>query len=185
MDNNIIVSRMNGYLHKSLEIMVDWLGELLPKTSEDWWEKCVMEKLSTNQAEMAREKGYTELRQLDLAALLRIAHKSWYEMRSVAYLPAEERNCIYDMMRVRNNWAHVTAELPGKDTILTDLDTLHLFFRQRGCDENILSEVERLIEEVKTSSTFDITSLTQREEPPAGNEQETAADEHITEKSMV
>lgn len=185
MDNNLIVSRMNGYLHKSLEIMVEWLGELLPKTSEDWWEECVLEKLSTNQAEMAREKGYTELRQLDLAALLRIAYKSWYEMRAVAYLPSDERDCIRDMMRVRNNWAHVTAELPGKDTILTDLDTLHLFFRQRGCDENLLSEVEKLIEEVKTSSTVDITSLTQREEPHAGNEQEAAADENITEKSMV
>lgn len=42
-------------------------------------------------------------------------------MREVAYLPTKERECIRDMMRVRNNWAHCSAVLPGKDTIIADL----------------------------------------------------------------
>ena len=35
-----------------------------------------------------------------------------------------ERECIRDMMRVRNNWAHVSAMLPGKDD---DKDPLYVW----------------------------------------------------------
>ena len=54
MDNDQIVSRMNTYLHTSANVLAEWLGKLLPITSEDWWEDCVIAKLSYNQAEMAR-----------------------------------------------------------------------------------------------------------------------------------
>ena len=43
-------------------------------------------------------------------------------MRGYAYLPTSERECIRDMIGVRNNWAHVSAELPGKDTIVSDIE---------------------------------------------------------------
>jgi hypothetical protein len=87
MDNDQIVSRMNLYLHTSANVLADWLGSLLPRASDDWWEECVLDKLSYNQREMAIERGFTELGQFDLAALLRIADKSWYAMRNVAFLP--------------------------------------------------------------------------------------------------
>ena len=87
MDNDQIVSRMNSYLHTSANVLADWLGSLLPRASDDWWEECVLDKLSYNQREMAIERGFTELGQFDLAALLRIADKSWYAMRNVAFLP--------------------------------------------------------------------------------------------------
>ena len=87
MDNDQIVSRMNTYLHTSANVLAEWLGKLLPRASDDWWEECVLDKLSYNQREMAIERGFTELGQFDLAALLRIADKSWYAMRNVAFLP--------------------------------------------------------------------------------------------------
>jgi hypothetical protein len=87
MDNDQIVSRMNSYLHTSANVLAEWLGSLLPRASDDWWEECVLDKLSYNQREMAIERGFTELGQFDLAALLRIADKSWYAMRNVAFLP--------------------------------------------------------------------------------------------------
>ena len=87
MDNDQIVSRMNSYLHTSANVLADWLGSLLPRASDDWWEECVLDKLSYNQREMAIERGFTELGQFDLAALLRIADKSWYAMRNVTFLP--------------------------------------------------------------------------------------------------
>ena len=87
MDNDQIVSRMNSYLHTSANVLAEWLGSLLPRASDDWWEECVLDKLSYNQREMAIERGFTELGQFDLAALLRIADKSWYAMRNVTFLP--------------------------------------------------------------------------------------------------
>ena len=98
MDNDQIVSRMNSYLHTSANVLAEWLGSLLPRASDDWWEECVLDKLSYNQREMAIERGFTELGQFDLAALLRIADKSWYAMRNVAFLPTRERECVRDMM---------------------------------------------------------------------------------------
>ena len=187
MDNDQIVSRMNTYLHTSSNVLAEWLGKLLPRTSDDWWEDCVMAKLSYNQAEMARERGFTELGQFDLAALLRIADKSWYEMRNVAFLPTRERECIRDMMRVRNNWAHVSAMLPGKDAILADLATLHDFFEQRECEDSLVNEVDQMIEEVKTPSTVDFSVFAQeeQEQPLDSGEPEVVDENEITEKSLV
>ena len=187
MDNDQIVSRMNTYLHTSANVLAEWLGKLLPRTSEDWWEDCVIAKLSYNQAEMARERGFTELGQFDLAALLRIADKSWYEMRNVAFLPTRERECIRDMMRVRNNWAHVGAMLPGKDAILADLDTFHQFFEQRECDDSLINEVDRMIEEVKSPSTVDFESFSQESQPEAAETvmPDVGDEEEIREKSLV
>lgn len=72
---------------------------------------------------MRKVKKYTNIQRKRgdvLASLLRIADKSWYTMWEIANLPSREREGIRDMMRVRNNWAHCSAVLPGKDTIIKD-----------------------------------------------------------------
>lgn len=187
MDNNQIVSKMNTYLHTSANVLAEWLRSILPKVSDDWWEYCVLDKLSYNQRETVRERGFTALGQFNLAALLRIADKSWYAMRNVAFLPTRERECVRDMMRVRNNWAHVSAMLPGKDAILADLATLHDFFEQRGCEDSLLNEIDRMIEEVKFPSTVDFASFSQKVEieQTAEEEREIVDENEITEKSLV
>lgn len=186
MDNDQIVSKMNTYLHTSSNVLAEWLNKLLPKTSADWWEECVIGKLNYHQRENAAQHGFTKLEEFDLAVLLRIADKSWYAMKNVAYLPIRERECIRDMMRVRNNWAHVSAMLPGKDAILADLATLHDFFIQRGCDDSLINDVDRMIDEVKSPSTVDFSTLTQEQEEPAlSTDASETSDDEITEKSLV
>ena len=128
-DENIIF-RMNDYLHKAAQALASWLSVMLPKSGEDWWAECVLSNLSYPQRELIEKKGLSKLEELDLAALLRVANKSWYTMRGYAYLPTSERECIRDMIGVRNNWAHVSAELPGKDTIVSDIECLIQFFTQ-------------------------------------------------------
>ena len=185
MENDQIVSRMNTYLHTSAKLLEEWLGKLLPKTSDSWWEECVMEKLSYNQRETAMSRGFTRLGDFDLAALLRIADKSWYAMRNVAYLPTRERECIRDMMRVRNNWAHCSAVLPGKDIIIADLTTLHQFFEQMECDDKLISEVDIMIEEVKSPSTIDFSTISNTEEVASVEQEEVVDENDIAEKSLV
>lgn len=184
MDNNQIISSMNTYLHISESLLAEWLGKLLPRTTPDWWEDCVMEKLSYNQRETAKNRCFTSLKDFDLASLLRIADKSWYTMREIAYLPTQERECIRDMMRVRNNWAHCSAVLPGKDTIIEDLNTLHQFFGQMECDDKLVNEVDQMIEAVKSPSTVDFDALSKgqtEEEIP----DESGDENEIAKKSMV
>lgn len=175
---------MNAYLHISANLLAEWLGKLLLRTTPDWWEECVMEKLSYNQRETVKSKCFTNLEDFDLASLLRIADRSWYTMREAAYLPARVRECIRDMMRVRNNWAHCSAMLPGKDTILEDLNTLHQFFEQMKCDDHLIDEVDQMIEAVKQPSTIDFDALSK-----SGSEESTSDEpddeNEITEKSLV
>lgn len=185
MKKDIIVSRMNTYLHTATVVMADWLGKLLPKVTDDWWEECVLDKLSSNQREMVKRMGFTELSDFDLAALLRVADKSWYAMRGVAYLPTRERECIQDMMVVRNNWAHLSASLPGKDIILNDLTTIHSFFEQRGCGQNLLEEVIAMIEEVKAPATIDFEELKTEGNILTGTFSRVENENEITEKSLV
>ena len=190
MNSDQIVSKMNGYLHTASNVMVDWLNNLLTQVSDNWWDECVMYKLSFNQQDIAREKGYTQLKDFDLAALLRIADRSWYELRNVTYLPTSERTCIKDMMRVRNNWAHISANLPGKDAILADLCTLKDFFTQRKCDDSILNDIDRTIEEIKSSAVTLLSNIVEEnnlnsEFSKIAEEAIEKTEDQITEKSLV
>ena len=101
--------------------------------------------LSYSQRDIAQKRNFSRLSDFDLAALLRIANKSWYDMRTVAYLPNSERECIREMMGVRNNWAHCSTELPGKDTILHDLKILLQFAQQVNCSKEVCSKIDSLI----------------------------------------
>ncbi|MCM1214750.1 MAG: SNF2-related protein [Lachnospiraceae bacterium] len=175
---------MKTYLHISANLLTEWLCKFLPKATPDWWEDCVMDKLTYTQRETAKRKGFTNLKEFDLASLLRIADKSWYAMREIVYLSTQERECIRNMMRVRNNWAHCSTVLPGKDAIIEDLDTLHRFFEQMGCDGGLVNEVEQMAEAVKSSSMVDFDVLLKEgsgEEVLYG----TDAENEIAEKSLV
>lgn len=186
MDNVYIITKMQGYIHRAAQELSAWLSDLLPKTSDDWWNECVLDKLSYAQREIAREKGFSGLTAFDLAALLRIADKSWYEMRNVAYLPTRERECIRDMMRVRNNWAHLSASIPGKDMIIDDLKTLYQFFEQMYCDNSFLCEIESFTKAVeKPDSIIFEREPAQQEAPSQPIKHLAPIANEIKEKSLV
>ena len=101
MNEQAIVSKMHEYLHTATKELCAWLAKMLPRVGEEWWQVCVMDNLSFAQKQYATESGYSKLEDLDLAAMLRVADKSWYDMRSFAYLPTRDRQCVRDMMKVR------------------------------------------------------------------------------------
>ena len=191
-DENII-SRMNDYLHKAAQALASWLSVMLPKSGEDWWAECVLSNLSYPQRELIEKKGLSKLEELDLAALLRVANKSWYTMRGYAYLPTSERECIRDMIGVRNNWAHVSAELPGKDTIVSDIECLIQFFAQMSQSE-LIPDLEQLKARVERPEAFkDETppqpvfrpTVTAPKQADVIVEPEVVQEDDITERSLV
>lgn len=48
------------------------------------------------------------------------------------------------MIAVRNNWIHLSTELPGKNIILTDLHTISSFFHQFLNEDSITNEIRNL-----------------------------------------
>lgn len=143
MNSQYIISKMSGYLNESAVALSSWLNGILPRVAEKWWSDCVMSSLSYTQREIAIEKGYNKLSDFDLAALLRIANKSWYDMRTVVYLPTSEREIIRNMIGVRNNWAHCSADLPGKDTVLNDLNIIAILLTQISGNKEVCDEIEK------------------------------------------
>lgn len=171
MNEAQIVSLANDYLHKAAKALADWLNDMLPRSGEDWWEECVLSNLSYNQREQVKTQSIQKLEDFDLAALLRIADKSWFVMRNYAYLPTSERETIRDMVMVRNDWAHISAALPGKDTIINDILIMARFFKQMNLDELIpgleefRDQVERpdLYVSEESASTSDAEQLSEDE----------------------
>ncbi len=149
MDSQMIISKLNAFLHEAAQSLVDWLQDILPRVSDTWWQDCVIASLTYSQREIAINRGFSALSDFDLAALLRIANKSWYDMRTVAYLPTSEREVVREMMTVRNNWAHCSATLPGKDAIIHDLNTISVFIDQLGGSQSVLSDIDHIISAIE------------------------------------
>jgi len=59
-----------------------YLFQVLPEIDKDWWTKLVTPSLSFQQQRMVEEKKVDSLTGLDLAALLRVLDKNWYEVSS-------------------------------------------------------------------------------------------------------
>lgn len=164
MDDQYIVSKINEYLHQATGLLVAWLDGKLRRVSDDWWNECVLDRLSYRQREIAIEKGFKELSDFDLTAVLRIAGKNWYDMRSFAYLPTSERECIRDMQSVRNNWVHCAGTLPGKDAIIHDIEVLIKFFEQMEAPQTDINQLEELKKNVQNENIAAMTPVEEIEE---------------------
>lgn len=164
MDEQYIISKINEYLHQATVLLVSWLDGKLRVVCDDWWNECVLDRLSCHQRKIAIEKGYKELSNFDLAALLRVADKNWYDIKSFAYLPTSERDCIKDMQSVRNNWAHCAGTLPGKDAIIHDIEVMIKFFRQMESKPEDISHLEELKKNVQNENISAISSSEETED---------------------
>lgn len=151
MNSNEILGQITQLLHEATEVLATWLKRRLHKITDNWWEDCVLSSLATGQYLIVQTKNITRLEQFDLAALLRITYKNWYAMCNNEYLTSAERDCIRNMQAVRNNWAHCSGILPGKDTIINDLNTIKLFFEQHGCGYEKTRAIDTIIYEVQKS----------------------------------
>ena len=178
MNEQAIVSKMHEYLHIAAKELCAWLGEMLPRVGDDWWQVCVIDNLSFTQKKFALEKGYSNIEDLDLAALLRVADKSWYDMRSFAYLPTRDRQCVRDMVKVRNNWAHVSGSIADKDIVLRDLDTILAFFENVMVTNKYtqgINDFKSAVENTDFSAVFEEEPVTVKQPEPvaaAGDIQE-------------
>lgn len=156
MDTQLIINSMNAFLHEASKTMLNWLNKLLPMVTDNWWDECVKPSLTFTQHEIAIEKGYSKLSDFDLAALLRIANKSWYNLQTVMFLPSHERETVRKMISVRNNWAHCITELPGKDVILQDLNTLLAFTEQFDGGKDTCDKINRFIDFIEQPDSLNL-----------------------------
>ena len=104
--------------------LAGFLQRELPELSDDWWEKNVVERLSFQQQRIIEEKRLSSLRELDLAALLRVLDQNWFELSYKLRFPREGRNWVKELQTVRNKWAHAPADDAPPSEVYRDADTL-------------------------------------------------------------
>lgn len=158
MNNEYVISKINSALHQTTVLITMWLNKMLRQVSKDWWQECVLDKLSYNQRMFAIERNISKLEEFDLAALLRIADRNWYAMRDLAYLPTVERECLRNMMSVRNNWAHCSGILPDNELIKKDILTIIEFLEQRNGPNKTIDDLQALLTHIDELENLQDTS---------------------------
>lgn len=163
MNCQIIIKKMNSLLFQATTCLASWLSEQFSSFSGDWWTECVLEKLSFNQRTIAYEKNCSKISDFDLAALLRIADKNWYALNENAFFPPKYRNCIRDMMSVRNNWAHCSSELPSRQTLINDSIIVASFLEAFSTDQKLIDSAYTFRDQV-VSENYDAAQDIRQEE---------------------
>jgi len=136
------------YIYITTEKLSKWLTRNL-KVFREWWEDCVISKLSNEQVMYATDGHFNSLDDFDLAALLRILSKNWKRLKKYNFMPDSAKDNLDQMFEVRNRWAHFNSTPPSKDDMVGDLAVISEFLSFLNCDREILQEVSRFAEEVE------------------------------------
>lgn len=124
-------------------LLLTTLKSLLPKIKDDWWNTLVLDNLSFQQQNYAKQKNYTKLEDLDLAALIRIFDQNWYELSQHIKLDFQVRTWLKESQSIRNRWAHAPAGGIEDETYYRDIDTIGLFSSALNADQQFLDLIQK------------------------------------------
>lgn len=133
---------MNELLKAATAELERFLSASLPKLSNDWWTKHVIDRLSFQQQRLAQERHFTALRDLDFAALLRVLDQNWFELSDSRSLPREGRNWVKELQTVRNKWAHLSSHDVSTSETYRDADTLGRMLAMIGASAPALESID-------------------------------------------
>lgn len=120
-----------------------FLAETLPRVEADWWDRCVVSRLTFQQQNFVRSNGTTNLEGLDVAALMRVLDQNWYEIAPLRSLPTIARTWLKEAQTIRNRWSHAPASGLAPEETYRDLDTMGRFLAAIGGDAQVLDEIQR------------------------------------------
>ena len=120
----------------------DFLSEALPEVGGDgWWQNYVVEQLTPGQARSLSTLNVGELRGLDLAALIRVAERSWSEFVFKRSMMRDARALLGELKVARNRYAHAPVNGVSLEDQLRDVDTARRFMQAIGAKEAALYEI--------------------------------------------
>ncbi len=123
------------------KFLANFLDRLLPPLFNDWWNEAVVNNLSFQQQRQVKQRGIESLTSLDLAALLRVLDRNWYQISMKLDLTSEDRHFVKEMQTVRNRWAHAGTEGFPLEDIYRDIDTLQRFATVIEVDDTFIQEI--------------------------------------------
>jgi ATP-dependent helicase HepA len=98
MDSKTISGKFSEFFHVTTNQLTIWLNEVLSNVDDSWWQTLVISNLPYPQRQRVERENITSLEQLDLAALVRIMDKNWYQISSAKKFTMHERHYVKAMM---------------------------------------------------------------------------------------
>ncbi len=122
----VIIGKWKTFEVITTQKLAKWLNRNL-SCFNDWWDKCVIGVLTSNQVLKAQEGHYATLQEFDLAALIRIFNNNWKRLCQYNFLTDSDRQTVKAMFSVRNNLAHSNVAPLNKEAVVRDLVTMSVF----------------------------------------------------------
>ena len=137
-------SQMPQHLKEATRDLCRFLEKVLAEVGgDDWWQRLVVDQLSFQQQRYVEQRDDKRLESLDLAALLRVLDRNWYEISWKVTQTPDARHYVKEMQTVRNRWAHTTVEEYSRDDIYRDLDTLQRFLTAIDASDELQDRVRK------------------------------------------
>lgn len=166
MDDSYMIGKMNTFMHQLGEKISEWLGSRLPKLTDNWWNDLVYNNLSPLQRDQVDLKHISELKGLDLAALLRVFDRNWFVITSSWFINNKERQKIKDMMGIRNSWAHITSEEISKEKVIHDVEIIIELMQSLDAKMSETKDMEVFVMDVEDDNDIqDKPVITQTKQP--------------------
>ena len=133
---------MNELLTQANLDLCKWLSNEMPKLGENWWRSNVVARLTFQQQRLLNDQGLSSIRDLDLAANLRVLDQNWNDLAFSQNFPREARTWLKELQSVRNRWAHAPASGLETDDAYRDADTLKRVLLLIGASNDLIEKVE-------------------------------------------
>ncbi len=114
----------------------------LPQVGKDWWQSCVIDRLSIQQQRLVAERRVDSLAGLDLAGLLRVFDQNWNPLGYRLNLDQQTRSWLKEAQGIRNRWAHLPPGGLRSEDAYRDVDTLHRLLVVLGADQVTLDRAQ-------------------------------------------
>ena len=114
----------------------------LPQVGKDWWQSCVIDRLSIQQQRLVAERRVDSLAGLDLAGLLRVFDQNWNPLGYRLNLDQQTRSWLKEAQGIRNRWAHLPPGGLRSEDAYRDVDTLYRLLGVLGADQTTLDRAQ-------------------------------------------
>jgi ATP-dependent helicase HepA len=129
-------------MHQILDDLATALSNLLSKTlpeaGEDWWQACVLDRLTIQQQRLVSERRVNSLDKLDLSGLLRVFDQNWSSLGYQLNLDQQTRNLLKETQGIRNRWAHLPPGGLRLEDAYRDVDTIYRLMDAIGAGQEAL-----------------------------------------------
>jgi len=143
IDSEILPGKFAQALLTSSKYLSKWLKTIFSTLDDNWWDSLVLPALSYQQKQWVDRKQIATLEELDLAALLRVFDRNWYQFTQRFNFSTQDRHYVKEMQTIRNRWAHIDNQDFDFDDAYRDIDTIYRFLQILSIDDDLLSEIKQ------------------------------------------